>query len=312
MRIFLSGFILIFFLGCSGKINLTDYRPAYVPKNPLAPKHFSSSVKKVSIVKFPKYYFKNLELSKTATYTLKSLLNSSKFVKVIRIIPANKIKDEIKAAEIARETESYIGADYLIKGKILNVTYNALYHRGFYYYVKTKHGKIRKYSPPYYSYTACSQINITATSLKTLNDEYDSTFEKCAYYSSNLAFRKFYPSLVIKALNKTVKSAYESLKKFFAPKGYIYEVRKNGGDLIAKITLGKNQGMREGLKLDIYTVKKDPVTGEIEKYKIGEGEVSNIIFDNSCWIKVDLEDNARLEIGDVARPNFETSFWDMF
>ena len=130
--------------------------------------------------------------------------------------------------------------------------------------------------------------------------------------SSNISFQRFYSNLVIRSLNKTIESGFDSLKKFFAPKGYIYEVRKNGDDLIAKITLGANQGMYEGLKLDIYELKKDPVTGDIEKYKIAEAEVSNIIFDNSCWIIVDLDNNQKLEIGDMAVPNFDTSFWDLF
>ena len=117
--------------------------------------------------------------------------------------------------------------------------------------------------------------------------------------------------MVIKSLNRAVSNAYNSIKKFFAPRGYIYEVRKNGDELIAKITLGKNQGIKEGMKLNIYDLKKDPLTGEIEKYKIGEGKVSNIIFENSCWITVDM-DNGELKIGDMVKPNFETSFWDLF
>jgi len=304
--------IIILFTGCSTKINLSDYRPAYVPKNPVAPKNLSSKIKKVSIVKFPKYYYKNIDISNTATYTLNSLLQTSRFVKVLRVIPEYKIKDEIKAAEISIETDSKIGADYLIKGKILNVTYTPKYHRGFFYYIKTKYGKVRKYSPPYYSYTACSQININVLSLPELKEDFSKTFEGCAYFSDNVAFKRFYPNLVISSVNKTVKYAFNSLKKFFAPKGYIYEVRKNGDDLIAKITLGKNQGMYQNLELNIYRLQKDPVTGDIERYKIGEGKVSNLIFDNSCWISVNPDDNQHLEIGDMVIPSFESSFWDIF
>jgi hypothetical protein len=304
---------VLLFLGCSDKINLADYRPYYVPKSDAAPSNFSPKIKKISIVRFPKYDFRGLNLNETATYSLNSLLQNSKFVKVLRIINPSEIKDEIKAAEIAKETDADLGADYLIKGKILNVTYTPHYHKGFYYYIKNKKGeKILKYSPPYYSYTACTQINVQALRLPGLQNDFDEMFEKCAYYSDNTYFKKFYPNLVIASLNKTVSDAFGSLKKFFAPKGYIYEVRKNGDDLIAKITLGANQGMHEGMKLNIYELKKDPVTGDNEKYKIGEGTVSNVIFDNSCWIKVDLDDNQRLKIGDMTEPNFDTSFWDLF
>ncbi|ACM93248.1 putative lipoprotein [Nautilia profundicola AmH] len=313
MRFFSFLLPILLFLGCSNKINLADYRPAYIPKNTAAPSNFSPKIKKISIVRFPKYNFRGLKLDETATYKLNSLLQTSKFVKIIRIINNNQINEEIKAAEISKETNSDLGADYLIKGTILNISYVPRYHRGFYYFIKNKNGqKIRKYSPPYYSYEVCSQINIQIFQLPDLKNIYDRIFQSCVHYRDDSSFRRFYSNLVFKSINKTVTNAFNSLKKFFAPKGYIYEVRKNGDDLIAKISLGKNQGMYEGLKLNIYALSKDPVNGDIEKYKIGEGEVSNLIFDNSCWIIVDLEDNAQLKIGDMVEPNFETSFWDLF
>ncbi len=312
MRFFFFLLPVLLFLGCSSKINLADYRPAYVPKNSVAPADLSPKIKKVSIVKFPEYKYKNLNLSQNATHRLNFLLQNSKFVKILRIINENQIKDEIKAAEIAKETNSDIGADYLIKGAILNVTYTPKYHRGYYYYVKNKKGeKIIKYSPPYYSYEVCTQINIQILKLPEMQSNFDKIFSGCSYYSDNVPYMKFYPDLILKSLNKSVADAYNCVKKFFAPKGYIYEVRKDGDDFIAKITLGKNQGMKEGMKLNIYDLKKDPLSGKTEKYKIGEGEVSNIIFENSCWITVDTDDG-KLKIGDMVEPSFDTSFWDLF
>jgi len=305
--------VFVFFLGCSNKINLSEYRPYYVPKSAAAPSDFSPKVKKVSLVKFPKYFFKHTELLGTpATYKLNSLLQQSKFVKVVRVINESQINDEIKAAELAKETDSDIGADYLIKGVILSATYTPTYHKGYFYYVKSHGRKIRKYAPPYYSYEACTHISVSVSSLPELTRKYDRTFRSCAYYSDNSSYKRIYSDLVLKALDKTVFEAYESLKKHFAPKGYIYEVRKNGNDLIAKITLGSNQGMYTGLKMNIYELVKDPVTGDTEKHPIGTGEVSNVIYDNSCWITVDLEDGYELKIGDMAEPSFESSFWDMF
>ena len=303
---------LIFFTGCSSKINLSDYHPIYVPKSNVAPKSLKPSIKKISLLKFPPYYFRNVNVSENTFYALNSLLQSSRFVKILRIIDKNQIKEEIKAAEISKETSSSLGADYLLEGRVLNATYTPHYHKGYYYYVKTKHGKIRKYSPPYYSYEACVELNVKLLSLPQLTNDYDENFIGCKSYYDNNTFIKFYPNLVLSASNKAANTAVNNLKKFFAPKGYIYEARKDGDDIIAKITLGSNQGMKEGMELNIYRLQKDPVTGEIEKYKIGEGEVSNIIFANSCWIKVDLDDNQHLEIGDMVTPTFNSSFWDIF
>jgi len=187
MRFFFFLLPVLLFLGCSSKINLADYRPAYVPKNSAAPADFSPKIKKVSIIKFPKYKYKNLDLSQNATYRLSFLLQNSKFVKILRVINEKKIKDEIKAAEIAKETNSDIGADYLIKGAILNVTYTPKYHKGYYYYVKNKKGeKIKKYSPPYYSYEVCTQINIQILKLPQIQSSYERIFSGCSYYSDNV------------------------------------------------------------------------------------------------------------------------------
>lgn len=302
----------LLFLGCSNKINLADYRPYYVPKNSAAPSNFSPKIKKISMVKFPKYRFRHVDVSSDTFYTLKNLLSSSRFVKILRVITPDKINEEVKAAEISKETDSDLGADYIIKGRIVNVTYTPFYHKGYYYYIKTKNGKKLKYSPPYYSYEACTQLHIDVLALPDLNNALSENFQACSSFSDTVSYKRFYPNLIIKSSSKAAEYAYSSLKRFFAPKGYIYEVKTDGDDLIAKITLGKNQGMYEGLKLNIYRLQKDPVTGEIEKYKIGEGTVSNIIFDNSCWIKTDLNDNAKLEIGDMVIPDFNTSFWDLF
>ena len=311
MRFFL--FIILFFLtGCSNKINLTDFRPYFVPKSPNAPKNFTSKIKKISIVKFPKYLYENIDLSKSATYEIITLLQTSRFVKILRIIDKSKIKDEIKAAEIAKETNSDIGADYLIKGTIINATYTPIYHKGFFYYIKNKKGeKIRKYSPPYYSYEACVNTNIQILKLPSLNIKFDQTYQSCEDYIDKTDYLRFYSNLLLNATKKSIFSSFDDLKKFFAPKGYIYEVRKNDDKIIAKITLGKNQGMSEGLKLNIYEIKTDKITGEKETYKIGEAKVSNIIFDNSCWIIID-DNTKNLKIGDFVKPNFETSFWDIF
>jgi hypothetical protein len=70
--------------------------------------------------------------------------------------------------------------------------------------------------------------------------------------------------------------------------------------------------MREDTKLNVYRLKKDKITNEVEKIKIGEAKVSNLIFDNSCWVVLDLDDNIKPQIGDMVIPSFNYSFWDLF
>jgi len=311
MRIFFY-FLIIFLTGCSTKINLTDYRPVYAPKNENAPKNLNAEIKKISLVKFPKYYYRSLYLNEIATNNLLNSLENLKFVKVLRVIDKTEIKDEIKAAEISKETDDNIGADYLLKGKIISSTYTPHYHKGYYYYVKQKDKKIRKYSPPYYSYTACTQISLDIYTLPEFIIKNSLIAKGCSYYSDSSSISYYYPELIINSVKKTIENLTASLKTFFAPKGYIYEIRTDGDDLIAKITLGKNQGMREDTKLNVYRLKKDKITNKVEKIKIGEAKVSNLIFDNSCWVVLDLDDNIKPQIGDMVIPSFNYSFWDLF
>jgi len=311
MKKYLFFLFAVFFVGCSTKINLQDFRPTFAPKNPYAPKDLQAHVTKFSLVKFPPYSYKNLDLSDAAFLELKSSLISSKFIKIIRIIDKKEIKDEIKAAELAQQTgNKTISADYILKGKLFNAEYLPIYHKGFYYYVKYKGKKVRKYSPPYYSYKACVTLAIDILSLPTLKDYYSESYYNCVYYTDNKSYQVFYPNLLIDSAKGAADQAYKKIKDLFPPVGYIYELRKNDDKTIAKISLGKNQGIKEGMKLNVYALQKDSLSGEIEKYPIGKAEVSNLVFDNSAWVVLDTD--SKVELGDIVIPVYQSSFWDWF
>jgi len=80
------------------------------------------------------------------------------------------------------------------------------------------------------------------------------------------------------------------LNKFFTQtRGYIIEKRINRDDeIIFKINIGKNMGVKKGDILNIYSFKDDikflSQQNSLVKYKIGTALISDMIEDNFCWI----------------------------
>ena len=105
------------------------------------------------------------------------------------------------------------------------------------------------------------------------------------------------------------------LKNFFARKGYIYEKRVDGGDVILQITLGSKNGAKEGNKVEIYTIKenKNPLTDEVllEETKIASAVITNKIRPNSSWIMVkDIKKGEKIKMGDFIKIKYSKGLSD--
>jgi len=93
-----------------------------------------------------------------------------------------------------------------------------------------------------------------------------------------------------------------------APLGYVLEIRRNrDGDFVAKVNLGERDGVREGEKVYFFHLNREPDPlrnrERVEWQKIGEGEISNQTGFNFSWVWID--DHTRLpEVGDIVKPIF--------
>ena len=296
------------FTGCSNKINLAEYRPMVAQKNELAPKNLTEhKIHKAAIVEFDSYKYKNIDPSKLATNQLKAQLTQSKFVKIDKVLQKNKIDEYIKLAEAEDEGGNKKVHHYIIEGSIQAISYTPTYHPASSW--RDKKGRIH-YVPPYWSYEVCSDIQTDILDVPSLENRFSNLEHTCINHSGgDNQGKTFFPYLINNSVKEAIKDSADKINKFFAPKGYILEVKRKDDDIIAKISLGKKQGVHPGMEFIIYNLQKDSDTGDINKYKIATAKVGdNTIFANSSWITVDLEENQNLKIGDLVEPNLEEGF----
>ncbi len=296
---------ILFFLGCSTKINPNEFTPLNAPKSKYLPSKNEIMYKpQVLIVPFNGAY------AQIATNTLREILIAYPAVKVIDR-NFKSLKEEIKLAELAKTSESNLNqADYIIKGSVDSVYTKRIYHPPTYW--KDKKGRIHS-TKAYYEHIACANGHVIIIKIPEnyiLSTKY---FGKCVYETSYSSYYN-YESLKIKAVRRAVKSIKEDLYKIFAKRGYIYEIRKKDDDIILHTTLGKEFGAKEGERVDIFTIKKTkiPFSNEYktEIVKIGEGEIK-IADQSDSWILV-TKKKENIKIGDFIKMNYKHSFWDIF
>ncbi|MEO1927195.1 MAG: hypothetical protein ABGX26_00710 [Nautiliaceae bacterium] len=299
----ISGLI---FLGCSTKINPNEFTKINAQQSSYKPsKQELYSKTQVLVVPFNGNRYNTLD--QIATNRLKTLLSNYKAVVVLNR-NYSSLKKEIQLAEEAKKAQTNLNqADYIIKGKILSTQTSSEYIPPSSW--KDKKGKIH-YTPAYYSNKACVFGSLTIIKIpqnyiaKTLN------LSDCEHSTSKSRLYNF-SYLLSKATSNAIEDKKDFLYNFFAKKGYVYEVRKKDNKTILHTTLGSNFGAREGVDVEIFTIKetKVPFSNEIkrEEIKIGEGEISNVLHPNDSWIIVDKVQQP-VKIGDYVKIHQNSSF----
>lgn len=315
--------------GCGTSINLAKYKPATLDKA----KHMPSKEKMMS-KELPKVIVMDIDnnniqvasqakLGKSISTKINSGLAEGKSVKLVKRVASSNyekmLAKEIEAAELAKELGSDVGqADFIVTGQLSNASYDYNFREGYYYYVKTKRGRIRKYMPPAINYKACSVGNLKVLTLPALEEATSIQFDECSSTSHQARSPKEAKTrndgLVRQSGDESADTAKYPLKNFFARKGYVYEMRKDGDDTILKVTLGSQFGAKEGEDVEIFAVKDNhnSLTGETKKetVKIGEGTISNQVTKDAAWIIVDeIEEGNKVNAGDFVKIKYEESFW---
>lgn len=113
------------------------------------------------------------------------------------------------------------------------------------------------------------------------------TFGKMYIFNQKLGFMED----IIPIVNDNIEK--HNLHKLFSPiRGYILEKRVNRDDeVIFKIDIGKNKGVKSGASLNIYKVQ-DNIShfsglNKISFQRIGVGIVSKILDNNSAWFYIE-------------------------
>jgi len=297
---------IFFFLGCSTKINPNEYGSVNAPVSQYKPSEYEIKSKyKVLIVPFESRQYRSV--ADVATSTLTTVLGSYPPV-IVKSRRANSIKDEIKLAEQAQISHTDLGeANYIIKGRIDSATTKSRYHKEHRW--RDRKGKIHVI-PAYYENIGCVNGEMEIIKIPENNIAATLSLNSCARSDTRYRLRDF-RELLYSAVKHAVYSKRNFLYNFFAKKGYVYEVRKKDDETILHTTLGANDGAKEGLRVNIYTVKliKMPFSDSVKKesVKIGEGEISNVVNAEDSWVIVN-EVSQPVKIGDYVKPVHESGF----
>ena len=318
--------------GCGTEINLAKYKPTTMQKTKYMP-----SKKEMTNNELPKVIIMDIDnnnikvakqaaLGKSIATNINTNLSAAKTVKLIKRVENisydKMLKNEVKAAELAKEMGTDVGqADYILTGQLSNASYDHTFNEGHYYYVKTKHGTERRYQPPFISYKACAVGNIKIFTLPNLEEADSFEFNECSSSSENARSasdaKLRNDGLVREAGAEAADTVKYPLKNFFAKKGYIYEMKKDGDDIIVKTTLGTRFGAKEGDKVEIYTVEDftNSLTNETKKttVKIGTGTISNQLNKDFSWVIVnDVKEGKKIEAGDFIKIKYKEGMFSKF
>ena len=310
---------LIILTGCGSSINLNKYSPTNAPKAQAMPSKAQLAGKKANVIVMDAgnnniAIAKKAEAGNTIGTKINGALAASNEVNIIQRLKSTNLEDEVKRAELAK-TLGTKGVNYIIGGKIANATYNWTFHEESRW--TDKKGRVH-ITPPSISYESCISGNIKVLSLPNLNIVKTIPIDACVHDSEDARSpsqaRRYDASLVRRAAMEAADDATYPLKNFFAPKGYIEEIRRNGDDLIAEVTIGTKNGLKTGQDVVFYTLKTitNKLSGKSHKeaVKTGEGTVSNQIGNDYAWIIVNnIEDGATLHIGDYIKPVSKEGFF---
>jgi len=315
-----SAVSLLLLTGCSHKINLAEYYPINAPKAKHMPSKEELAGKKPNVLVMD-INNNGIEIAKKAkageamATKINGELANSKIVNVVKRLKSTNLEDEVKRAQIAKSLGAN-NAGYVITGKIDNATYTYQFHEAYTY--RDRKGRYHRV-PPSISYESCVSGNIKVYSLPDLQVKKTIPVDGCVHQSQDARSPsdaiKYNPSLVRKAAVEAADDATYPLENFFAPKGYIEEVRKKGDDLIIKVTIGTEDGLKPGDDVYIYTIEdvKNNLTGKVdsEEKMIGKGIVSdNEVGKHYAWIIVDeIKPGYAIHIGDYVKPHKSQSLF---
>ena len=304
--------------GCGTNINLAKYSPINAPKAPHMPSQEELNNKKPNVIVMDIddndiEVAKEAKAGKAMAAKINEDLGASNEVRIVKRLNNINLKDEVKKTEVLKSLGDN-SANYIVTGKINNATYKWEFNERK--IITDKKGRVHVI-PPFISYEACVSGNVEVYKLPELELQTSIPVKACTHERedarSPYEAKKKNPSLVREAAVEAADDAKYPLMNFFAPKGYITEIRKNkDGDLIAKITIGSADGLKEGDKVKIYTIEDsvNQLTNKKESHtiQIGVGKVSNQIAPHFAWIIIEeVEPNKTLHIGDFAKVEKEES-----
>ncbi len=329
---------LLISVSCSTKIkNFDTYHRALMEESPfISAENIKNNDVKVIILDIDNNEIteaKNAKIGNTSSAKIESILAESKLVKIAERDNIENLQKEIALSELNSD-QIYSGpeiADYVVTGKIISAGLEHKFQSSYSYYNAASGTYVRVPAKNKYEAKVSGNFKILELpSLKVLDiiefngEEYrfEDAIENRSFLSSKIDpsnIKSEDNELLRKAAIDAIEDNSHEIKNIFAnfKRGYIFEKRNNGKKDIFLINLGKNDNLKTGMKLDLYTLEEysepfsDSVT--IEEIKIGDVTVTDKILDDKAWIIInDKKIVNKIKLGDFVKLKFKKSFAKTF
>lgn len=316
--------ILIFLSSCTPKVNLKEYtktKQDLITANQEIPKYIIEKRKpKVAVLPLSSsnYIVKKCGLAKTAQEYTISALEKLGSVEVIERSELDKIMQELQFQEsigkdINLEKLSKIGEniDFALVGAVTTARVDTQFRESERWY--DEKGRIH-YIPP--SCTKYGKVIISYRLIKFPSTKVIKSFILAGQAFSSTQVRYAYQcritdpcGLLSEATYKAISGSLHSFKEYFPSYGYIYKLmthKKDPSKRVAFITLGKNDGLKPGDKLEIieYQQEKNPITGQIitEEKVITECVVAeNELYSERAVCIIEGDNASKVKIKDIVK-----------
>jgi hypothetical protein len=303
--------------GCAtpiGKDSFINYKPVNIQSADIMPAEADLQVQQLKVVVNDadvkaNSWARDAELAGLVAKSIESTIGASG-VEIVDDALATKLTDVLKLAE-ADGRATYSGpkiANFAIRSTVTDARYGATYNPASTF--TDKKGKSH-YNPPSYSHSASVKINIRIYEIPSLKLMHTINANGSASFSDGNtgANQGTGRGLVQSAAQDAIKSAAPELRKEFAPTGYIDSKRSDGKRSIFSVTLGSQNGLKPGSKVDIYDVQRTQSgfgnAQGTEEVLVAKGIVTEMVERSKAWIQVDDDAaTARVMRGNRVRPDY--------
>jgi hypothetical protein len=332
---------LPFIASCAPKIkNFELYQKQFLSKSSFLPSSDQVEGKKPNVVVFAFDSNENqialqAGISKAAASDVENLLSKNSLAKIVDRSAAKKLEKEIQLAEM-NKSGAYKGpqiADYAISGVISGASFSKKYSSGSNYYDAKR--KTFVSIPPSYKYRSEVSGSLKIYELPSMEVYKNIEFSGFASRSENVQQSGGFAlgamriggqqvsganrddGLVRQATLDAILTIESDLKNALAQKGYILEKRVYEKKIIFKISIGSENGLKNGDKFEIIGLfeSQNPITlkTEIEQKILAKGVVTDLIDPKSAWIV--LEDDKKVPfiiLGDVVKMQYKKNGFVLF
>lgn len=301
--------------------------PSYIvpiPKSDHMPSKEELAGRRSRVVVLPVKFSGDTTYQTTAIKELSALVENGLLKAPVELVDralASKLGDEIVAYEA---TGRYAGgdlnvADIAIMTVVNNVTIGGAFTGTTTY---TDNGTT-KYIPSYCTYTAKLTGNVRIYQMPDLTvlDTFPLEGMQSSNQNSNDSNCRVSTAqsngVATMASATAVDNVLHNIQNIFSGSAYVVEYRKREEEHIVMVSMGSNQSVKPGMKIQFFRKVEitSPMTGEKTiselPYDFSGTVLDGLIENGSAWVKVPVEAEASLHMGDIAKVHFEEmGFWE--